>query len=229
MTHALARLAISQSELFSTWPEDAIGRLVERADVLEYAPGACVHGRGDEAQYLYLVAAGSLSLLRDGVKDRPFAAGIQLPGDFQGLGPVLSETPHLYTAVAKETSVLVRVPGSLLRELVAANGRLAFSLFRALERRHLRALNRFASAALQPLRARIAELLVSIHARTSRPGAAAEIHLSQDEIAAMLGTRRQVVNRTLKTMAADGAIQLEYGRLLLQDVALLEQMAREED
>ncbi|HSV81649.1 MAG TPA: Crp/Fnr family transcriptional regulator [Ramlibacter sp.] len=229
MTHALARLAISHSELFSAWPEDAIQRLVKHADVVEFARGACVHSSGDEARYLYLVTAGSLSLLREGATDRPFAAGLQLPGDFQGLGPVLSETPHLFTAIAKENTVLVRVPGLLLREMVAANGRFAFSLFRALERRHLGALNRFASAALQPTRARIAELLLSIVARTERPGAAAEIQLSQDEIAAMLGTRRQVVNRTLKAMACEGAIQLEYGRLLVQDASLLRQMARAED
>lgn len=229
MTSTLARLAIAHSELFSGWPADATQRLVECADVIECAPGTCVHRSGDEAKYLYLVVAGSLSLLREGPQEEPFAAGLHLPGDFHGLGPVLSETPHMHTAIAKEKSVLVRVPGVFLREVVAANGRFAFPLFRALERRHLGALNRFASAALLSTPARIAELLLSIHARTERPGAVTEIHLSQAEIAAMLGTRRQVVNRALKDMAAQGAIQLEYGRLLVQDVPLLRRLAHPKD
>ncbi len=109
--------------------------------------------------------------------------------------------------------------------MVAGNGRLSFSLFAALERRHLRAQDRHASAAVDSTQARIASLLKSLDARGMRGRANAEVILSQDEIATMLGTRRQVVNRVMREMAVQGAIRVQYGRISILDSAMLDQMA----
>ena len=217
MSDTLARLAIVQSELFHDWPDHAITRLLECAEVLVAEPQTCVHRSGDVANYLSIVVAGSMSVSRDMPTGRSFTAGVHLPGDFHGLGPVIARKPHIFTVVCKEKTVLVRICGEVLRDIIAANGRLSFSLFSALDRRYLQALNLHASAAVSSTRARIAALLRSMDARGVRVGSAAEIKLSQGEIAAMLGTRRQVVNRVLREMAAEGAIQVQYGRVAIVD------------
>ena len=41
----------------------------------------------------------------------------------------------------------------------------------------------------------------------------------------MLGTRRQVVNRVLRDMAATGAIHVQYGRISILDREKLDRMA----
>lgn len=225
MNETLGRLAISQSELFNDWPDEAIARLIQHADVLIVEPGTCVLRSGDAAQYLCLVVSGSMHLSRDMRSGSSFTAGLHLAGDFHGLGPVLAQRPHIYTAVCKERTVLVRIPADLLRDLVAVNGRLSFSLFAALERRHLQALNLHASAAVDSTQTRIAGLLKSINARGVRGRSNAEINLSQEEIAAMLGTRRQVVNRVLREMAATGAIHVQYGRIAIVDREKLDRLA----
>ena len=61
---------------------------------------------------------------------------------------------------------------------------------------------------------------------TSTATALAAIDLSQDETTAMLGTRRQVVNRVLREMAATGAIEVQYGRIAIVDAEILEKMAQ---
>ena len=43
----------------------------------------------------------------------------------------------------------------------------------------------------------------------------------------MLGTRRQVVNRVLRDMAATGAIHVQYGRISILDREKLDRMAPE--
>lgn len=225
MNDTLVRLAIRQSELFSDWPDEAIARLVSKAIVLTVEPGTCVHQEGDPAKYVSLVVAGSMNLSRAMPNGRDFTGGLHLAGEFHGLGPVVAQTPHIFTATCKENTVLVRIPGDLLREMIAANGRLSFSLFAALERRHLRAQVRHASAAVESIQARVAGLLKSIDARSVQGRGGSEVNLSQDEIATMLGTRRQVVNRALKDMAEDGVIRVEYGRILILDNAKLGQIA----
>jgi len=105
------------------------------------------------------------------------------------------------------------------------DGRLSFSLFAALERRHLQALNLHASAAVSSTQAGIAGLHKSIDARGARGRSNAEISLSQEEIAAMLGTRRQAVSRVLREMEATGAIHLQYGRISIVDHDKLDRLA----
>ncbi|ROZ79831.1 Crp/Fnr family transcriptional regulator [Ramlibacter sp. WS9] len=223
MNDTLVRLAIKQSELFAGWPDEAIARLIANAVVLVVEPGTCVHRTGDPAQYLTILVTGSMHLARDMPSGRSFTAGMHLAGEYHGLGPVLSRVPHFFNATCKEKTVLVRIPAELLREMIASNGRLSFSLFAAQERRHFRALKLHASAAVDSIQARVAGLLKSINARSL--SSASGVNVSQAEIATMLGTRRQVVNRALKDMAAEGVIRVEYGRVLILDNDKLAQMA----
>ena len=65
MNETLARVAITQSELFNGWPDEAIARLTQDSAVLVVEPGACLIRSGDAADYLFLVVSGSISLSRD--------------------------------------------------------------------------------------------------------------------------------------------------------------------
>lgn len=229
MHETLVRLAITQSELFSSWPDEAIGALVARANVVFVEPGTCVHFAGDQAEYVSLVVAGSMTLTREMSGNRNFTSGFHFPGDFHGLGPVIAQAPHMFNAICKEKTVIVQIPGGFLREMVAANGRLSFSLFSALERRYTRAQTRHASAAVDSTQTRLAALLKHVNSQSSTGHASSEIHFSQDELATMLGTRRQVVNRVLKEIAAKGVIRLHYGRIEIIDNAKLDQLINEAD
>ncbi len=225
MENTTVRLVISQSELFSSWPKETVSRLVAAADLCTVEADTCLLRAGDTAQFLHLLATGSIRLIREVPSGRNFTAGLHLPGDFHGLGPVMTQSPNLYTAICKQRSVLVRIPGSLLRQMVIEEGRLAFTLFAALGQRHRRALDHFESAATHPTKARIAQLLKAIHGRSKRSTESTDVNLSQDEIATMLGTRRQVVNRVLRDMASEGVLEIQYGRIAIIEPEKLEKMA----
>lgn len=227
MSDTLARLAITQSELFREWPDEAIARLLERSEVVVLEPKAYAYRAGAMPKCLSIVIAGSMSVLQDMPSGRNFTAGVCLPGDFHGLGPIIAQIPHIYTVVCKEKTVLLQISGEVLRDVIAGNGRLSFSLFAALERRHIQAINLHASAAVNSTQARIAALLRSIDARSVRGRSAVGINLSQDELATMLGTRRQVVNRVLREMAVGGAIRVEYGRIAIVDEDKLGKMMQD--
>ncbi len=225
MSDMVARLAILQSGLFHDWPDGTLARLIEHADVMVAQAGTCVFCPGDIAKYLYIVAAGSMTVSRETASGRKFVAALHLPGEFHGLPLAISQGPHIFTAVCREKSMLVRIPGDTLRSSIAANGQLSFSLFAALERRYYQALQLHASASVDSTRTRIARLLKSFDERRARVHAASGIDLSQVEIAEMLGTRRQVVNRAVKEMAAEGAIHVQYGRISIIDREKLAKMA----
>ena len=49
--------------------------------------------------------------------------------------------------------------------------------------------------------------------------------LTQELLAAMAGSRREVVGRALKTLSLEGAVKLERGRIHVRDRAALERLA----
>lgn len=221
----IARVAITQSELFAAWPAAAIAQLVAEADVVRCENGACLHRPGDTAEYLYLIAAGSLRVWRQSTSGRKFTAWVVFPGDFHGIGQVISEMPHSHMATCKGQTQLVRIPGAIIREILRRDGRLAVAVFAAFYRRHRYAWHLYETASTRAVRARVAALLQSMLLRSRRARSARAVHLSQDEIADMLGTRRQVVNRELRTMAAAGAVRVDYGRITVLDADALNELA----
>lgn len=225
MEKTLVRLAVSQSELFANWPTGAISRLVQASDSITVEENTILHLTNDVPTYVYLLASGSMQLIREIPSGRNFIAGIQLAGDFHGIGPVITQLPHIYTVKCREKTVLVRIPGELLRNILSSDGNLAFSLMSAMANRHRDALNRYEGAAILSTRERVATLFITIYKKSIRAGSVSSVNLAQEEIAAMLGTRRQVINRVLREMEAEGAISIKYKRILISNMSKLEEMA----
>lgn len=221
MSKIIVTLAIAQSRLFANWPETAISRLIEVADVVTMAEHACIHRSGETASYLYLIVTGSLQFTRSSAPRRGLIASESFSGDFYGLMPALTGANYFYTAICKQPSTLVRIPVETLRELINGNGRLASDLFAALGKRYRDALGRHESATTYSLREQIGFILYSLLERNAYYSTTGEVQISQGEIATMLGTRRQVVNRTLKELEAEEIVQVQYGRIKVFDIAKL--------
>jgi CRP-like cAMP-binding protein len=88
-------------------------------------------------------------------------------------------------------------------------------------------LHRHEAAAVYSVRARVADLLTDVGSRHRRSESKSEINLSQEEIAGMLGTTRQVVNKVLGEISAGGAIDLRYGKIVIVDAGKLRSLARD--
>lgn len=224
VTKAIPRVAISQSELFLDWPAEEREKLIAASDYVSLGEGAILHKPGDPADYLYLVATGSMRISTHPAPGRDFTIRLCFPGDYHGIGPVISEVPCVYTVTCREETHLVRIPSPVLLDTLRRNGRLAIAMFAALNKRHRRAVGLYADAATHPLRSRIATVLEMLIARGDSRGSV-ELFVLQNELAEMLGSRRQVVNRELRVMETDGILRLEYGRISITNRTLLQTLA----
>lgn len=221
MESITARVAITQSPLFFTWPDQIRARMIASADILRLAPGDYLQAAGEFATHIFIVASGSVRLVRMAANGREFTVWIYFPGDFHGLGPIMTGEAYASAAIAREPAVIVRVPSTVIREIVSQNGALVFSLFKALDGRHRRILGLYETAVTLPVRARLLDLLVSIVLRQRPAAKSAEILLSQGELAVMLGSRRQVVNRIMTRLEHESLLEAQYGRIVVPDVSRL--------
>ncbi len=82
--------------------------------------------------------------------------------------------------------------------------------------------------ALRDVTTRVARLLLGCmgqHAHIVENAPDACAHITHQEIASMVGSVREVVQRALKELERDGAIALERSRICVRDQAKLEQWA----
>jgi len=79
------------------------------------------------------------------------------------------------------------------------------------------ALSFMAHSIAQPIGVRLARTL----AGAARSSGGAELHVRQEDLAAMIGVSRQTINKELKALERAGMVQLAYGRIVVRDAQRL--------
>jgi CRP-like cAMP-binding protein len=75
---------------------------------------------------------------------------------------------------------------------------------------------------LQPLAVRLARRLCALAADFG-----SEVHISQEQLGVFVGAARESVNRQLQSWRKNGILDLQRGRILLQDIPRLTAIANE--
>ena len=76
---------------------------------------------------------------------------------------------------------------------------------------------------LQPLPVRLARRLCALAVDFG-----SEVHISQEQLGVFVGAARESVNRQLQLWRKDGILDLQRGRILLQNMTKLTAVARNE-
>ena len=217
--------ALRRVPLFSALPERALSRLAEVAVRCACAPGETVILEGEPCQYVYFVAEGRARAVRTAPDGREQVLAWLRPGNaFNTVPPFLPRKVNHATVQAVTPLVLYAISVPDFLRLVGECPELARALLEDFARRldHLTAL--VEDLSLRTVRGRLARFLLE-HAQGGRESTV--IHRwTQEEIAAQIGTVREVVARTLRAFANAGLLRMERHRIVLLDRAGLEAEAR---
>ena len=197
-----------------------------------YRAGQMIVLEREPSQAIYLVARGRLRSQRCSPGGREFVLHDLGPGECFNLASVLDGGYNLATVTAVSDVVLYAVPAADLRGLVSEYPALSLALVSHLTRRVRHLSDAVEGLALYDVRIRLARCLLSYtgrtkeRARSSSSGWPCPRYLTQGEIAAQIGTVRDVVGRTLRSFTRQGLIRREHGRVVVTDMAGLQREAR---
>ena len=129
--------------------------------------------------------------------------------------PALDGGPNPASAAALEPSVVYVIRRADLHALIVANPEVAATVVQTLASalRHLVAL--VEDLSLRHVTARVAKILLDQEKASQE--AQRVYHLTQQEMAALAGTAREVVGRALKELEQAGAIEMRQGRAVVLD------------
>ena len=181
---------------------------------------------GEITRAVYLVARGEVRIPRSSPEGREYVLHSLGPGECFNLSSALDGGYNLATVTALTDTVVYAVPVRVFRSIVCEHPELAVALLEHLASRVRRLSDAVEDLALYTVRTRLARCLLS----PTSGDAPTVKYWTQGELAAHIGTVRDVVGRTLRSFSRQGLIRRERGRVVVTDLAGLKREAlRDQD
>jgi CRP-like cAMP-binding protein len=206
------------SPFFGALAQDDLEALGAAMFQRSYPAGQIVLLEGAASSVLYVVQAGRLKLYKTSARGREQVLRLLRPGDMFNEVAVFDDGPNPASAQAIEDCTLFLLRRRDLLRFVEQRPGIALALTRNFAGRLREALGLVEDLAFRDVTSRIARILLD-----GEPAAAPR--LTQELLAAMAGSRREVVGRALKTLSLDGIIRLERGRIHVRDRRALRDLA----
>lgn len=190
------------------------------------AQGDSLFLKGSMPDALFGVVQGTLRVSVMGPSGREAVIAVLQPGHWFGEVSLLVGQERVYDTFATEPTEMAVVSAPDFHRLIASSFDIHMAFTRLIGLRLRQALRWIDDAILSPLLVRLAHRLVVLSQMGQGDGKdLAEITISQDDLAMMLGVSRQSVNRQLKLWEDAGLLRLEYKRTVLLDLHALKRIA----
>lgn len=192
------------------------------------AAGEVVLVEGKPCEGLYFVIRGQVRLIRGSAEGGEHVLRVLGPGATFNDIAVFDGGPNSDGAIAVGPTTVGFIPKANMAALVDRHPQVAKAALKLLSSRQRTLGSVVEDLALRDVTTRVARLLLGCmgqheHIVEQAPEACARI--THQEIASMVGSVREVVQRALKELERDGAIVLERTRIRIRDQAKLEQRA----
>lgn len=228
MAVASLRQDLHRLSYFAELEPEVLDRLARQTRVRRYRTGETILIEGAASEGLPFVISGNIRTYRAGAAGREHVLRVLGPGGTFNDAAAFDEGPNAESAAALGSAEVGLVPRHALRALLARHPQVATAALRGLAARERRLTLALETLAARDVTARVAGLLLGCAGRQegvveNAPDACARI--THEQIAAMVGSVREVVQRALKTLERAGAIRLERARIRILDVDELERFA----
>ncbi len=219
---------IAGAALFRGVAPTEVMALCERLDRLRFGAGQLIFEQGEPAELLYIIVNGKVKIGTSSGDGRENLFSILGPSDMFGELGLLDPGPRTSSARALTDVEVMTMDRALLREWIAPRPDVAEQLMRVLARRLRRMTTSRADLVFTDAPGRVAKLLLRLAQRfgVQRDGSVAVDHdLTQDEIAQLVGSSRETVNKVLSDFTSRGWIELRCKGLLISDTERLARRA----
>ena len=209
------------NEYFDNLPENMLKEISAHMHLREYQRGDVLLWEGDPCDGLYIVEQGGAKIFRLSPQGRQYIVRILQEGDTFAEVPAFDGAMNPVNVEALEICRVWVIDSEMLRGLVKAHPQFAQKVLVNFGRM-LRGMVRMVSEmAFYQVTHRLARLIAD-----DLPQEKNTPQWTQEQLAARLGTVREVVARSLKELERSGAIKIEDRRIRIADKEIFRQWAQ---
>lgn len=216
-TLKVKRNTLRKNIYFDDLPDEILMEVAEHMQLRQVERGEILFWEGDPCAGLHIIDDGSVKLYRISPQGRQYIVRVLQEGDTCNEVPAFDGGTNPVNVEALEKSKVWVIEGETLRALVKSHPDFALKVMSNFGK-NLRGLVRMVSEmAFYQVTNRLARLISELPEEEPRP------HLTQEQLAAQLGTVREVIGRSLKELERSGAIRIEDRRIYIADSKILSQ------
>ncbi|MEP0068681.1 Crp/Fnr family transcriptional regulator [Pyruvatibacter sp.] len=218
-TEGLIPLAMKGVQIISGWSDDARARLMEAAELREYAKGETVAEFEEKPDSILVLVRGALFNEINAADGKRLLLAIVRPGWILQVVPVWEGqgAPSGYTA--RTDALVMHIPADVFLEVANSDIRYVKDIATFACRIYRGGLLRINLNTMTSLRCQVASMLifntlsefVVLLGVPASPGSKAwrvgQTDITQDELGSMIGYSRQKVNNVMKEMEAEGILR----------------------
>ncbi len=190
-----------------------IEKKYERDDMLFY--------EGEEADALYFIADGVVKIFKTSVEGKEQILSIAHAGESINEVPVFNGGINPTSAQSMMPVVIYAINRNDIEKILKNNHVIALNVIHAMAKRTRQLVTLVEELSFKRVIGRLAGILLDNATNEGDTGA----KLTQRDMAAMAGTAREVVSRSLKSMENDGLIVFDKHRLIIKNREALKKMS----
>jgi CRP/FNR family transcriptional regulator len=210
---SIDREVLRRIPLFAQLGPDDLAHVAAVTMERHYERGDLIVLEGDPGGALHYVHSGLVKVFKTSPSGKEQVLRLIAAGHTFNDVPALDGGPNPASVAAMERSTVYVIRRAELRTLIMTRPEVAEAVVRTLTSalRHLVSL--VEDLSLRHVTARVAKILLEQEGASQQSQHA--YHLTQQEMAALAGTAREVVGRSLKELEMAGAIEMRQGRAVV--------------
>lgn len=210
---------LKKSEIFSKLKEEEFEAISSLFDLKQYKNNETIFLEGDSSDNFYLVAAGSVKVLKHTVMGKDIILEMMSPGDVFGGVAVLDKKPYPASAEAMEAASVIKISRLDLLKIMEEYPVLKLEIVKYFSDKLRDAHEMLKNIATERVERRIASLLLKL---SEKVGVAdgefirIDFPLTRQEIAEMVGTTVETCIRTMSKFQKDGLVKSSNHRTMIK-------------
>jgi CRP/FNR family transcriptional regulator len=216
---------LSKAPIFADLSDAEIAFLAPHAVARRFSSGELIFAEGEDCPGLFVIESGFVKIFKSSSTGREQVLAIDGPGQSIAELPVFDGGSYPASAQAVHDTTLLFVSKQDFHALCVEHPKVALKVLRVVGRRLRGLVAIIEELSFSTVRSRLASLLLRL-ARAGRQtpeGVEVMLPASNQELAAQIGTVRELVSRNLSRLQASGIIRIDGRTVLITDMKGLEQ------
>jgi CRP/FNR family transcriptional regulator len=223
-THTAGQ-TLAKVAIFSGLTENELEFLARRTVPRHYSAGEIVFGEGEQCSGLYVVESGNVRIFKSSANGREHVLSIDGPGSSIAELPVFDGGAYPASATAVDDTTLLFVSKQDFQALCLAHPEVPLKVLRIVGARLRRLVGIIEELSFTTVRHRLAAYLLRLGQKSGKrttAGVEVMLPITNQELAAQIGTVRELVSRNLSRLQAEGLVKIDGRDIIIHNLKALE-------
>ena len=217
-------MALKKAPLFADLSDKELDFLAERAVLHPLEAGAPIFSEGEPCEGLYVVESGAVKIYKTSASGREQVLAVEGPGGSVAELPVFDGGPYPASASALSKARVLFISKKDFRALCLQHPEVALKVLKVVGSRLRKLVGVIEELSFTTVRHRLAALLLRLAVRRGKQtarGLEFTLQSSNQDLAAHIGTVRELVSRNLSRLQAEGIVKLDGKTVIISDIEAL--------